>query len=229
MNNPDHVPDKRLVTGGSGTGKTSRAQEMFLEEKARFKFVYDHDGRYSSRFGPESVDAAGLDVAVAAGGTVVYDPSNDFTNLGVTTKEMGPGGLSFFCEYLMATCKILKGRKILFVDELDLVSGNACYPKELHVLMQTGRNYMIDCILITGQPNRVHNCVLTQCTSVTTFLHTAEPAMKWLVQNGIEEDTIRGLGDHGWFQKNLRSGECTTSVKTKRPLPEAAGPPDTYG
>jgi hypothetical protein len=214
VNNPDHVPDKRLVTGGSGTGKTTLAYDQFCKERARLKFVYDHDGRFSDRFGPESVSAAGLDEAVAAGGVIVYDPSGDFpSNFGATSKDMGLGGLSFFCEYVMAQCKVARGRKLLWIDELDLVATNTSYPKDLHVLMQTGRNYSIDCFLITGQPNRVHNCILTQCTSVTTFLLTAETSMKWLVDNGIPADVIRGLGEHGWYSRHLRTGATNSNVK----------------
>ena len=203
----DHPPKKVLVTGGSGSGKTTLAEKIMREEKARFKFIYDHDGQFSSRFKVPSVCTAGqLDEAVAKTGWVCYDPVEDF-------EDNFPLGLEFFCDYVLAQSKEMRGRKLFYCDEIDLLTTTTTYPRSLVALMQTGRRYEIDCVLIAGQPNKLHNCVRTQLTEVYTFIHTDEPAMKFLADNGIPEETIRDLGSHGWYYRHLRTGEAKSSLR----------------
>jgi molybdopterin-guanine dinucleotide biosynthesis protein len=217
----DHPPKKVLITGGSGSGKTTLAEKLMRAEKARWKFVYDHDGQYSSRFGVEAVSRSGdLDEAVARGGFVCYDPVEDF-------EDDFPKGLQFFCAYILAQSKQLRGRKLFYCDEIDLLTTTTTYPRELVALMQTGRRYEIDCVLIAGQPNKLHNCVRTQLTEVYTFIHTDEPAMKFLSDNGIEEETIRSLGSHGWAYRHLRTGEVKGSGGKKREIVDGKSPQAT--
>lgn len=203
----DHPPDKRLITGGSGTGKTTLAEKLMSKESARLKFVYDHDGQFASRYDHDAVNASQLDEAVAKGGWVVFDPAEDFES------DFGKG-LEFFCDYILTLSKELKGRKLFYVDELDILTSNKVYPASLVAVMQTGRRYQIDCFFISGQPNNLHNRVQNQFTAVYTFTHANPTALKFLVDNGIPEETIRGLGEHGWYYRHLRTGEVSTNVKS---------------
>jgi len=214
----DHPPKKILVTGASGSGKTTLAEKLMRSERARLKFVFDHDGQFSSRFGVEPVCGSGLlDEAVAKGGWVCYDPSEDF-------EDDFPKGLQFFCAYVLAQSKQLRGRKLFYCDEIDLLTTTTLYPRELVAMLQTGRRYEIDAVLIAGQPNRLHNCIRTQLTELYTFIHTDEPALKFLVENGIPEETIRSLGKHGWCYRHLRTGECKSSSRKYVNLPDVEKP-----
>jgi nicotinamide riboside kinase len=205
----DHPPKKVLITGGSGTGKTTLAEKIMSREKSRLKFIYDHDGQFSSRFGHDLCDSAdGLDEQVARGGWVIYDPVKDFEdNFSV--------GLEFFTDYILAQSKQLAGRKLFYCDEIDLLTTTQTYPRSVVALMQTGRRYQIDCVLIAGQPNKLHNCIRTQLTEVYTFIHTDEAALKFLTDNSIPEETIRGLGQHGWFYRHLRTGKQNSNLRSK--------------
>jgi hypothetical protein len=112
----DHPPQKVLVTGGSGTGKTTLAEKLMRAEKARYKFVFDHDGQFASRFGHDAVcGSAGLEERTARGGWIVYDPVEDF-------EDNFPRGLEFFCDYVLAQSKQLRGRKLFYCDEIDLLT-----------------------------------------------------------------------------------------------------------
>ncbi len=202
----DHVPQKILVTGGSGTGKTTKAEKLMRQEKARWKFVYDHDGQFASRFGYDPVNSAGLDAAVAKGGWIVFDPADDF-------EDDFSKGLDFYSDYILAISKEVRGRKLFYVDELDLLTTSTTYPRSLVAVMQTGRRYQIDCVFISAQPNNLHNRVRTQFTEVHTFLHTDAAALKFLVENGIEEQRIRDLGEHGWISRHLRTGVEKSNLK----------------
>ncbi len=214
----DHPPKKILVTGASGSGKTTLAEKLMRSERARLKFVFDHDGQFSSRFGVEPVCGSGLlDEAVAKGGWVCYDPVEDF-------EDDFPKGLQFFCAYILAQSKQLRGRKLFYCDEIDLLTTTQLYPRELVAMLQTGRRYEIDCVLIAGQPNRLHNCIRTQMTELYTFVHTDEPALKFIVENGIPEEQVRALGKHGWYYRHLRTGEVKSSVRNFAKPKETVAP-----
>jgi len=74
-------------------------------------------------------------------------------------------------------------------------------------MLQTGRRYEIDAVLIAGQPNRLHKLHPHATDRALHFYPHDEPALKFLVENGIPEETIRSLGKHGWCYRHLRTGE----------------------
>jgi hypothetical protein len=197
----DHHSDKRLISGVSGTGKTTLFEALVRKEKAGRKFIYDHQGEFSRRFGvPPVFFPEQMCEATAHGGWVVFDPV-----------EMFPGksadGFEFFCDYVLAVSAQLNGRKIIGCDELQKLISNRDEPQELLAVLDTGRRYQLDAFFISQAPNRIHNGVRNQLTFVYTFRQSDANALAYLQENGFDPDAIRNLPKGKYLWRNLDSGE----------------------
>jgi hypothetical protein len=134
-----------------------------------------------------------------------------------------PGGFAFFCDFVLAYAKQTKGTKLLFVDELDLLMTTGQYPRSAVALWQLGRKAEVDIYYIAGQASRLHNCMRAKTTEIITFNQADPDNVSYLVKNGISLDILAGLGEHGWYSKNLRTGETDSNIKTKTAhVPEPA-------
>ena len=196
-----HRPEKVLFSGMSGMGKTTLWEKMVRENKARTKFVYDHEGEFSIRFDQPSVDSEqGLIEATARGGWVIYDPV-----------EMFPGcaeeGLNFFADYVFIVSKHLEGKKLFCCDELQKLTDPNIKPKELVALLQTGRRLKVDFYGITQGPNEIHNRLRTQITRVYTFHLDEKNAIQPLAERGFDGDAVRALRPGEYLWRDFYSGE----------------------
>lgn len=207
MQDFDHRSLKILVTGTSGTGKTTLAQKLLKTEKAFVKFIYDHQGEFSKRFKvPAITDADDLLDKTAKGGYVCFDPIKSF-----------PGksqlGFDFFCEFVFAECQVIGGRKIFFCDELQKLTDTANEPEAFLTLCETGRRFKVDIICISQAPNRLHNAIRNQLTQVYTFRQSDDNAIKYLEANGFDPAKVRSLSAerHEWLGRNLDTGETSAS------------------
>lgn len=203
----DHPSWKVLVTGTSGTGKTTLAQKLLKKERAFVKFIYDHQGEFAKRFGAERIDNIDdLIEKTARGGYVCYDPIEDFTGKAAQ-------GFQFFCDYVFNVSTALNGRKILFCDELQKLTDTNCEPEEFLTVCETGRRFQLDILCISQAPNRLHNAIRNQLTMVYTFRQSDKNAINYLADNGFDPEKIRNLSaeKHEWICRNLDTGEITAS------------------
>ena len=203
----DHQSWKILVTGTSGCGKTTLAEKILRTEKARWKFVYDHQGEFSQRFKVKAAASPeALIDATAKGGIICFDPLEAFPGKAAE-------GFAFFCDYVFSVASRLTGRKILFCDELQKLIDNKNEPIELLTVCETGRRFEIDFLTISQAPNRIHNAVRNQFTKVFTFRQSDANAIKYLEENGFDAEKIRNLSaqKHEWIARDLNTGEITAS------------------
>jgi len=199
----DHRSQKLLLTGTSGTGKTTLFEKLLRCEKARVKFIFDHQGEFAMRFDKAACyDADELCDATERGGYVLFDPV-----------KMFPGKTSdafrFFCGFVFEVGKNLKGRKILACDELQKLVDSDDATDEFLTILDTGRRYQIDVFCISQAPNRIHNAIRNQLTEVYTFRQSDANAVKYLAENGFDADAVRGLKNGEYFHRNLDTGELT--------------------
>jgi len=181
-----HNAFKLLVTGAGCNGKTEYWGRFILSEPATVKFIFDHEGEFSQRFGiPRITEIADLERAIGTG-WVCFDPVPSFGgNL--------DAAFAFFSEWVLAVSKEFDGRKLFGCDEIQEFMSTAKVCPEFAILWRTGRRYEIDFAVISSAPNAIHNVVRNNFTEIATFAHLDENALKFLIDNGITEESIRSL------------------------------------
>jgi hypothetical protein len=203
----NHRSKKVVMTGLSGTGKTTLFFSTVKSENAKWKFVYDSQGEFSDRFGLEPVsDREGLLQATAKGGWICFDPINSF-------EDNPEEGLMWYCDFVFTACGHLKGRKLLVIDELDDLTQDIANPKELLRVFRRGRRLEIDVYAICQGTNALHNRVRQQITDIYAFAQGDENATKWLVSRGLDEEKLLGLKPGEYLYKNRNSAEVKEGGK----------------
>ena len=204
--NWNHRADRRLVTGKSGSGKTTFFLSILARSRARWVFCFDPEREIAHKLAwPVCIDPPQLNAAVARRGPVCFDPSPLFPG-------NRPDGFAFFCRYVMEVCRVLNGPKLLAVDEMQNVTdpGPGGIPQAFSEIIDEGRRHEIDCLFIAQTVNRVNDRVRAQLTEITTFCHTDRLALAWLEQDGFPAADVAGLPvPGGYITRNLLTGQTT--------------------
>jgi len=203
-----HSPTKILIAGNSGSGKSTFATAVLCNSLQTYKFIFDQEGESQERLGFAAArDEEGL-LEQLEQGWVVFDPS-----------EMFPGqndeALEFFCRWCFDVKKAINledkenGRPfstaLFFCDELQNLVDAHNVPYGLRLIMETGRRQGIDTLLVTQQPNSIHNRTRNQLTEIVAFSQVDKNAVDFLEHLGFDPDVIRTL-DAGQFRLlNVRS------------------------
>lgn len=203
-----HRSKKVLMTGMSGTGKTTLFFAKIDEEKAAYKFVYDSQGEFSSRFGLQAVyDGEGILKSVEQGGWVCYDPVDSIESIEEAglADDADADPLQAFLSLVFAVCKEVPGRKLVVIDELDDLTDVSNTPSKLLTLLRTGRRYQVDFYAICQGTNSLHNRVRQQITEIYAFAQGDDNATKWLVSRGMPEEKLLALPPGKYLYKNRNS------------------------
>lgn len=188
-----------IVTGQSGTGKTTFWLRYLQGERVRMRFVFDGEGEVSHKL--RIMPATRPDELAAAcerGTWCVFDP-------GVMFPGRNPEAFAFFCDFAFQAGQRIPGRKLFACDELQkLVGVNSC-PWELSCILETGRRHELDSAIITQQCNLVHNRVRSQTTEAVTFRHVEDRALAWLSAVGFDPEAVCRLPGGRFIARNLES------------------------
>lgn len=202
-----HPPTKILVSGNAGSGKSTFATAVLLNARHTLKFVFDQEGESQLRLGfAPARDAEGL-LAQLAQGWVIFDPW-----------EMFPDDLDqafdWFCDWCFSVKEALNAEAadngqpfptaLFFCDELQNLVETHQVPRGLRAILERGRRQGIDTLLLTQQPNVIHNRTRNQITEVVAFSQVDQNAVEFLEDLGFAGEEIRALPVGHWRLLNLR-------------------------
>ena len=192
--NWNHEAKKILITGKSGSGKTSLWLGFLRDWRCRYKFVFDPDLEVCRRLGwhysnsPETMTQA-----IKLGLPVCYRPD-----------DMFPGdrarGFDYFCRWSLASAKMLRGPKVLAVDEVwKFVDCRKPVPQSFAEILDDGRKDELDLLLVSQRPNKTHEAIRASLTEIITFHHSDRRALDWIEEDGFDREAVRALAYPGGY------------------------------
>ena len=201
-----HKPSKILITGQSGTGKSTYFTRYVLNSfhtSYESILVFDHQGEMSYRLQIEPANTIEDLAEQYYRGLVVFDPAILFP--GQTFEAW-----NFFAEWTFERSKQCpQVKRLLAVDELQMFSSTADFSDELAQVIETGRKYSLDFLGITQQLNLVHNRLRNQMTELVVFRHEDKLILDALEEKGFNNDDIRSLAVGEYIDRHLLTGQIS--------------------
>lgn len=187
-----HKATKYLVTGASGSGKSTFARRLALNSFAQGRYgkllVFDHDGEFSLRSGIESAfTVEELCDDFEKRNVAVFDPSHLYPGDNETAWD-------FFCEWCFLCGQHYEGSILFYCDEIQLFVGTDTLSSQFQKLVETGRRWGIDTLAITQQYNLVHNRLRNQITHLISFVQRDIRAIQALEERGFYDVDFQRLG-----------------------------------
>lgn len=193
-----HRPERELITGSGGSGKSTLFRKRIRESKANWKFVYDFEAELARWLNcPPATTKQEIDRQTASGVCLYYPGDNE--NL--------VNRFDFFCDYVFEVSKVLKGTKCLFCDEVQDVSDIHSGPPNFQRLMERGRHWGIDAVCVAQGSNELHNSCRNQFYRITAFMQVDENATKFLKRCGMKEPEILALKPGQYISRNRKTGQ----------------------
>jgi hypothetical protein len=199
-----HRPIKTVITGKSGSGKTTYFQRLLENGFGSYwktVLLYDWQGEMSERLSiVPTFEIAALPQAIANGGFVVFDPCKEF-------EGDYASGLAFFTDWAFQICKAENAPpapRLLACDEIQLLLGNMENPIEIQTALQTGRRWGLDMAIVSQQLNELHNVFRNQSTERVTFQHEDTRVLDVMEDWGFDPEAVKVLPVGHYLYRNDR-------------------------
>lgn len=186
-NQIQHKATKVLFTGASGSGKTNAFIRFIYGSDYDTYFIFDHQGEILDRLNGKGLNLAPFydfesitqyfeekeNEKEAGADVIIFDPSEKFEGIYEETFEE-------FCDFVFKLSKILPGKKLIAVDELQILTGNQTITRPLQAVLQTGRRRGLDLVAASQAPNELHNKIRNQITYLFAFRSIDARALQWI-------------------------------------------------
>lgn len=187
--------DKFACCGASGLGKTTRLCTMAREREPQFIFAFDFKGQLAEQLGGTWIHQRGqLGEQIAHGGA--FYSGRDCPGL---------DGFEAFCLAAYELARVLPGRKVLLVDELQNYCGThaSALPPSLALVIKEGRHFNLGFGFTCQTLNEIHNTIRAQLTTVCAFRHQGERATQFLESIGYDARDLVSLERGQYLEKEL--------------------------
>lgn len=179
-------PASTLIVGMTGSGKTTFALRYLLNAPAACSFIFDDLGRAATRLRVQPCyTALELEAAVPTR-LVLFNPHRMF-----------PGDVKsafrFFCAWVYEASRRGPGKKFFLVDEAWQFQDGLQIPRELSVIVQTGREENIEPVFATQLPHRINAAITGQCTELVCFKLQEEKSLARIAELGANRDLVESL------------------------------------
>jgi len=186
-----HVANHVVITGLSGSGKSTEYLRRLKELRRKYKAVFVYDPRrevaiklkWETQWTLEEMVAA-----LKAGKPICF-----------CYQKLFPGeiktGAQFFLTWVYHVCQTFDGPKLVGADEIQkLIPRDEPCPQIFIDIADDGRKDEIDYILVVNKGyNWLHNEVRAQTTELVVFRTEDKLPLQWLKADGIDIERVRKL------------------------------------
>jgi len=192
-------PAGTLIVGMTGSGKSPFAFRYLLNAPAACRFIFDDLGRAATRLKIRPCYTANECEAALGTRWVVLNPHRMFPG---DTKS----AFRWFCQWVYDASRRAPGKKLFLVDEVWQWQDGLYMPRELSLVVQTGREENIELVCATQLPHKVNAAITGQSTELVCFRLDEEKALDRIEELRAGRELIQNLPLGSFVSYNRLSG-----------------------
>jgi hypothetical protein len=192
-------PANTLIVGMTGSGKSTFAYRWLINAPAACRFIFDDLGRAAVRLNLRPCFTERECVTALDSRWVVFNPHRMFPG---ETKA----AFRWFCQWVYHVAKGGPGKKLLLVDEVWQWQNNQEIPRELALVVQTGREENLELVCATQLPHKVNASVTGQSTELVCFRLSEPLALSRCRELGMPAEIVAALPLGKFVSLNRLSG-----------------------
>ena len=198
-------PALTLIVGMTGSGKSTFAYRHLLNTPAACRFIFDDLGRAAVRLRLRpSYTSVELETAVPSK-WVIFNPHRMF-----------PGdpksAFKFFCDWAYKVSQRGPGKKLVLVDEVWQWQDGRVMPKELAMIVQTGREENIEFVCCTQLPHDVNDAITGQSTEMVCFRLDEPKALARIRELRADSELVRNLPLGSFISYDRVTGQTASAA-----------------